>query len=227
MLSYSTLGSGSGPEVERVARAVSLVKEWRPDLAVEGPIQYDAAISPAVAKQKVKGDSAVAGKATVFVFPDLNTGNNTYKALSVLFLGVSLGRFGVWGTAGRGACRLFCAPRLPSSPFHGSATFSRTSLAHHTQTHALPTTQPPALKKKKNKKKKTTKNDSVQQASGAVAMGPILQGLLRPVNDLSRGCTVRDVVSTITITSVQAQQARQQQAERERAAGEGAAAVAA
>ena len=91
---------------------------------IEGPLQYDAAIDPAVAQQKLP-DSAVAGRATVFVFPDLNTGNNTYKA--------------------------------------------------------------------------------VQRSSGAVAIGPVLQGLNRPVNDLSRGCTVRDIVNTVAITAIQAQ----------------------
>mmetsp|Transcript_19762 Transcript_19762/g.42933 ORF Transcript_19762/g.42933 Transcript_19762/m.42933 type:complete len:768 (-) Transcript_19762:957-3260(-) len=124
MLSYSTLGSGAGPEVQRVTEAVAIVKKTRPDIKVEGPIQYDAAIDPAVAAVKVKGTSEVAGKATVFVFPDLNTGNNTYKA--------------------------------------------------------------------------------VQQSTGAIAMGPVMQGLLKPVNDLSRGCTVPDVVNTICVTSIQA-----------------------
>ncbi|GBF96450.1 ferredoxin-dependent glutamate synthase [Raphidocelis subcapitata] len=125
MLSYSTLGSGAGPDVQKVTDAVKLVKEMRPDLMVEGPIQYDAAIDPAVARVKVKTHSEVAGRANVFVFPDLNTGNNTYKA--------------------------------------------------------------------------------VQQATGAIAMGP---GLSKPVNDLSRGCTVADIVNTICVTSVQAMQAK-------------------
>ena len=138
MLSYSTLGSGSGPEVERVAKATTLVKAWRPDLAVEGPLQYDAAVDPAVAKLKVKGESAVAGKATVLVFPDLQSGNISYK--------------------------------------------------------------------------------SVQQSSGAIAMGPVLQNLMLPVNDLSRGCTVKDVISTLVVTSVQAQQAKQATAAAARAA---------
>lgn len=138
MLSYSTLGSGAGPDVQKVTDAVQMVKEMRPDLMVEGPIQYDAAIDPAVAKVKVKSHSDVAGKANVFVFPDLNTGNNTYKA--------------------------------------------------------------------------------VQQATGAIAMGPVMQGLSKPVNDLSRGCTVADIVNTICVTSVQAMQAKQ------RAAGKAAAA---
>jgi phosphate acetyltransferase len=147
MLSYSTLGSGKGPEVERVARAVEIVKQWRPDLMVEGPIQYDAAADPAVAKLKIKGASSVAGKATVFVFPDLNAGNVAYKA--------------------------------------------------------------------------------VQQSSGAIAMGPVLQNLLLPVNDLSRGCTVKDVVSTIAVTSVQAQQAKEEAARRKGRAERGAVAEAA
>ncbi|GIL76328.1 hypothetical protein Vretimale_5892 [Volvox reticuliferus] len=126
MLSYSTLGSGSGPDVEKVTEAVALVKSQRPDIKVEGPIQYDAAIDPAVAAVKVKGGSEVAGKATVFVFPDLNTGNNTYKA--------------------------------------------------------------------------------VQQSTGAIAMGPVMQGLLKPVNDLSRGCTIPDILNTVCVTSIQAMQ---------------------
>mmetsp|Transcript_620 Transcript_620/g.1655 ORF Transcript_620/g.1655 Transcript_620/m.1655 type:complete len:832 (-) Transcript_620:1455-3950(-) len=134
MLSYSTLGSGSGPDVNKVTEAVALVKKERPDIKVEGPIQYDAAIDPKVAAVKVKGKSEVAGRATVFVFPDLNTGNNTYKA--------------------------------------------------------------------------------VQQASGAVAVGPVMQGLSKPVNDLSRGCTVQDVVDTITVTSIQAMQIKNAQARR-------------
>lgn len=125
MLSYSTLGSGSGPQVEKVTEAVRLAKEMRPDLKLTGPIQYDAATNERIAAVKVKAGSDVAGKATVLVFPDLNTGNNTYKA--------------------------------------------------------------------------------VQQASGAVAMGPLMQGLARPVNDLSRGCTVADILDTICATSLQAQ----------------------
>ncbi|GIL65714.1 hypothetical protein Vafri_19393 [Volvox africanus] len=128
MLSYSTLGSGSGPDVQKVEEAVALAKARRPDLKIEGPIQYDAAIDPKVAAVKVHGGSEVAGQATVFVFPDLNTGNNTYKA--------------------------------------------------------------------------------VQQSSGAIAMGPIMQGLLKPVNDLSRGCTVPDIINTICVTSIQASRLR-------------------
>jgi phosphate acetyltransferase len=123
MLSYSTGGSGQGAEVDKVATATALVRSRRPDLPVEGPIQYDAAVDPTVAAAKLPG-SAVAGHATVFVFPDLNTGNNTYKA--------------------------------------------------------------------------------VQRSAGAVAVGPVMQGLRRPVNDLSRGATVADIVSTVAITAIQA-----------------------
>ncbi|MHA7280217.1 phosphate acetyltransferase [Arthrobacter sp. MDT2-2] len=125
MLSYSTGESGSGGAVDEVRRATELVRQKRPDLAVEGPIQYDAAVDASVAASKLPG-SSVAGQATVFIFPDLNTGNNTYKA--------------------------------------------------------------------------------VQQSAGAVAVGPVLQGLRKPVNDLSRGCTVEDIVNTVAITAVQAQQ---------------------
>ena len=128
MLSYSTGSSGTGAEVEKVAAATALVRERRPDLPVEGPIQYDAAIDPAVAATKLPG-STVAGKATVFVFPDLNTGNNTYKA--------------------------------------------------------------------------------VQRSANAVAVGPVMQGLRRPVNDLSRGATVKDIVNTVAITAIQAQNMEQ------------------
>ncbi|MEV4641565.1 phosphate acetyltransferase [Actinoplanes sp. NPDC049548] len=123
MLSYSTGSSGAGADVEKVAAATALVRDRRPDLPVEGPIQYDAAIDPAVAATKLP-DSPVAGKATVFVFPDLNTGNNTYKA--------------------------------------------------------------------------------VQRSANAVAVGPVMQGLRRPVNDLSRGATVKDIVNTVAITAIQA-----------------------
>ncbi|GAA2395705.1 phosphate acetyltransferase [Dactylosporangium salmoneum] len=126
MLSYSTGTSGSGADVTKVAQATALVRERRSDLPVEGPIQYDAAIDPAVAATKLPG-SAVAGQATVFVFPDLNTGNNTYKA--------------------------------------------------------------------------------VQRSAGAVAVGPVMQGLNKPVNDLSRGATVKDIVNTVAITAIQAQKA--------------------
>ena len=124
MLSYSTGDSGKGEEVEKVRLATKIVKEKRPDLLVEGPIQYDAAIDPDVAKTKLP-NSKVAGQATIFIFPDLNTGNNTYKA--------------------------------------------------------------------------------VQRSSGAVAIGPVLQGLRKPVNDLSRGCLVPDIVNTVAITAIQAQ----------------------
>ena len=126
MLSYSTGESGSGEDVDKVREATALVRERAPELLVEGPIQYDAAADAAVAKAKMPG-SAVAGRATVFVFPDLNTGNNTYKA--------------------------------------------------------------------------------VQRSAGAVAMGPVLQGLNKPINDLSRGALVDDIVNTIAITAIQAQSA--------------------
>ncbi|RQP10598.1 MAG: phosphate acetyltransferase [Microbacteriaceae bacterium] len=124
MLSYSTGESGSGAEVDRVRAATALVKERAPELPVAGPIQYDAAADPAVGASKMPG-SEVAGRATVFVFPDLNTGNNTYKA--------------------------------------------------------------------------------VQRSAGAVAIGPVLQGLAKPINDLSRGALVRDIVNTIAITAIQAE----------------------
>lgn len=125
MLSYSSGSSGQGEEVEKVRMATELVKARRPDLAIEGPIQYDAAVDPMVGKQKLPG-SKVAGQATVLIFPDLNTGNNTYKA--------------------------------------------------------------------------------VQRETGALAIGPMLQGLNKPVNDLSRGCTVDDIFNTVVITAIQAQQ---------------------
>ncbi len=124
MLSYSTGESGSGADVEKVRAATALVRERAPELLVEGPIQYDAAADAAVARAKMP-DSEVAGRATVFVFPDLNTGNNTYKA--------------------------------------------------------------------------------VQRSAGAVAIGPVLQGLNKPINDLSRGALVDDIVNTIAITAIQAQ----------------------
>ena len=123
MLSYSTGESGVGAEVDKVRTATALVRERRPDLSVDGPIQYDAAVDASVARTKLP-ESEVAGRATVFVFPDLNTGNNTYKA--------------------------------------------------------------------------------VQRSAGAVAIGPVLQGLRRPVNDLSRGASVRDIVNTVAITAIQA-----------------------
>jgi phosphate acetyltransferase len=124
MLSYSTGESGKGADVEKVRAAVQVARARRPDLKVEGPIQYDAAVDLSVARSKMPG-SEVAGQATVFVFPDLNTGNNTYKA--------------------------------------------------------------------------------VQRSAGAVAIGPVLQGLNKPVNDLSRGCLVPDIVNTVAITAIQAQ----------------------
>jgi phosphate acetyltransferase len=126
MLSYSSGTSGEGEDVEKVRKATELVKQKRPDLKIEGPIQYDAAVDPIVGSQKLP-NSTVAGKASVLIFPDLNTGNNTYKA--------------------------------------------------------------------------------VQRETGALAIGPMLQGLNKPVNDLSRGCTVDDVFNTVIITAIQAQQA--------------------
>ena len=124
MLSYSTGESGTGADVDKVREATNIVKKSS-DILIEGPIQYDAAINKAVAKKKLP-NSKVAGEATVFIFPDLNTGNNTYKA--------------------------------------------------------------------------------VQRSSGAVAIGPVLQGLNKPVNDLSRGCLVADIVNTVAITAIQAQE---------------------
>jgi len=128
MLSYSTGESGMGEDVERVREATGIAKEIAKEafsgLKIDGPIQYDAAVDPGVAKIKMP-ESEVAGKATVFIFPDLNTGNNTYKA--------------------------------------------------------------------------------VQRSAGAVAIGPVLQGLKHPVNDLSRGCTIPDIVNTVAITAIQAQ----------------------
>ncbi|MCE2612999.1 phosphate acetyltransferase [Flavobacteriaceae bacterium D16] len=125
MLSYSSGTSGTGEDVERVREATALVKKQRPDLLIEGPIQYDAAVDIDVAKSKLP-DSKVAGKASVFIFPDLNTGNNTYKA--------------------------------------------------------------------------------VQRETKALAIGPVIQGLNKPVNDLSRGCTVDDIINTVIITAIQAQE---------------------
>jgi phosphate acetyltransferase len=124
MLSYSSGSSGSGADVEQVREATEIVKQKRPDLKVEGPIQYDAAVDPETGRQKLP-NSEVAGNASVLIFPDLNTGNNTYKA--------------------------------------------------------------------------------VQRETGAMAIGPMLQGLNKPVNDLSRGCTVDDVFNTVVITAIQAQ----------------------
>lgn len=124
MLSYSSGTSGKGEEVDKVRKATEIVKEKRPELKIEGPIQYDAAVDAGVGKSKMP-DSEVAGQATVLIFPDLNTGNNTYKA--------------------------------------------------------------------------------VQRETGALAIGPMLQGLNKPVNDLSRGCTVDDIFNTVIITAIQAQ----------------------
>ncbi len=124
MLSYSSGTSGVGEDVEKVRRATEIVKEKRPDIKIEGPIQYDAAVDPVVGSQKIP-HSEVAGKASVLIFPDLNTGNNTYKA--------------------------------------------------------------------------------VQRETGALAIGPMLQGLNKPINDLSRGCTVDDIFNTVIITAIQCQ----------------------
>ncbi len=125
MLSYSTGESGTGVDVDKVREATAIVKDIDKTLLIEGPIQYDAAVNKKVASKKLP-NSKVAGEASVFIFPDLNTGNNTYKA--------------------------------------------------------------------------------VQRSSGAVAIGPILQGLNKPVNDLSRGCLVADIVNTVAITAIQAGQ---------------------
>jgi phosphate acetyltransferase len=124
MLSYSSGASGKGADVDIVRRATEIVKELRPDLKVEGPIQYDAAVDATVGKSKMP-DSEVAGQANILIFPDLNTGNNTYKA--------------------------------------------------------------------------------VQRETGALAIGPMLQGLNKPVNDLSRGCTIDDIFNTVILTAIQAQ----------------------
>ena len=124
MLSYSTGGSGAGADVDKVRQATDLVRERAPEILVEGPIQYDAAIEPSVASTKMP-DSPVAGRATVLIFPDLNTGNTTYKA--------------------------------------------------------------------------------VQRSASAIAIGPVLQGLNKPMNDLSRGALVSDIVNTVAITAIQAQ----------------------
>jgi phosphate acetyltransferase len=127
MLSYSTGDTGTGADVDKVRAATELVRTRAPELLVEGPIQYDAAVEPSVAATKMP-DSPVAGRATVLIFPDLNTGNNTYKA--------------------------------------------------------------------------------VQRSAGAIAIGPVLQGLNKPVNDLSRGALVEDIVNTVAITAIQAQGAK-------------------
>jgi phosphate acetyltransferase len=124
MCSYSTGESGKGADVDKVRQATRIARERRPDLKIEGPIQYDAAVDAGVARTKMP-ESEVAGRASVFIFPDLNTGNNLYKA--------------------------------------------------------------------------------VQRSAKAVAIGPILQGLKKPVNDLSRGCTIPDIVNTVAITAIQAQ----------------------
>jgi len=124
MLSYSSGASGKGDEVDKVRKATEIVREKRPDLKIEGPIQYDAAVDMEIGQSKMP-NSEVAGQASVLIFPDLNTGNNTYKA--------------------------------------------------------------------------------VQRETGALAIGPMLQGLNKPVNDLSRGCTVDDIINTVVITAIQAQ----------------------
>ena len=126
MLSYSTGTSGTGSDVDKVRRATQLAKERRPDLLIDGPLQYDAAAIAEVAKSKAP-DSQVAGRATVFIFPDLNTGNTTYKA--------------------------------------------------------------------------------VQRSAEVISIGPMLQGLKKPVNDLSRGALVEDIVYTVALTAIQAQRA--------------------
>ncbi|HTP25960.1 MAG TPA: phosphate acetyltransferase, partial [Anaeromyxobacteraceae bacterium] len=129
MLSYSTGSSGTGEDVEKVKRATELARKARPDLLIDGPLQYDAAVMPDVARQKMP-NSPVAGRATVLVFPDLNAGNVTYKA--------------------------------------------------------------------------------VQRSANVVSIGPMLQGLAKPVNDLSRGCFVEDIVFTIALTAIQAEQGASQ-----------------
>ena len=123
MISYSTGSSGMGADVEKVREATRIARERRPDLEIDGPLQYDAASVESVASSKAP-DSSVAGRATVFVFPDLNTGNTTYKA--------------------------------------------------------------------------------VQRSANVVSVGPMLQGLNKPVNDLSRGALVDDIVYTIALTAIQA-----------------------
>ncbi|WAC09459.1 phosphate acetyltransferase [Dyadobacter pollutisoli] len=125
MLSYSSGSSGEGEDVERVREATALVRQKRPDIKIDGPIQYDAAVDPMVGSQK-SSNPDVSGRASVFIFPDLNTGNNTYKAL--------------------------------------------------------------------------------QRETGALAIGPMLQGLNKPINDLSRGCTVEDIFNTVIITAIQSQE---------------------
>jgi len=132
MCSYSTGESGRGKDVDKVREATRIAKARRPDLKIEGPIQYDAAVDAGVARTKLP-ESEVAGKATVFIFPDLNTGNNLYKA--------------------------------------------------------------------------------VQRSANAIAIGPVMQGLNKPVNDLSRGCTIPDIVNTVAITAIQAQAVKEQRTE--------------
>jgi phosphate acetyltransferase len=122
MINYSTGTSGSGADVVKVNEATKIVQEKRPDLMIDGPLQYDAAYSPEVAKQKAP-NSPVAGRATVYIFPDLNTANTTYKA--------------------------------------------------------------------------------VQRSADVLSIGPMLQGLKKPVNDLSRGALVEDIVYTIAVTAIQ------------------------
>jgi len=136
MLSYATGDSNVGPMIDKVRKATAIARESAPDDPIEGPIQFDAAVDPAVAAVKFKGvDNAVAGKATVCIFPDLNSGNNAYKA--------------------------------------------------------------------------------VQQAAHAIAIGPVMQGLRMPVNDLSRGCTVEDIVNTVVVTCIQSQDAKKLRAAKE------------
>ena len=196
MLSYSTLGSGAGPDVQKVADAVKIVKDLQPDLMVEGPIQYDAAIDPAVAKVKVKAASDVAGRANVFVFPDLNTGNNTYKAVQQATGAVAMGpvmqvRGGQWWRGGVGSVcarvRLTLVVLLQSCCWEAEVRASRAAQEPKLTENAHPPfTCPP---------------------SPAHTLFPPThetQGLSKPVNDLSRGCTVADVVNTICVTSVQA-----------------------
>ena len=125
LLSYSSGDSGKGSSVEKVAEAYQIIRHDHPDLLVEGPIQYDAAVDPSVAAKKLP-HSKIAGQANVLIFPDLNTGNNTYKA--------------------------------------------------------------------------------VQRESGALAIGPVLLGLNKPVNDLSRGCSPEDIINTILVTAIQSQE---------------------
>ena len=127
MITYSTINSGKGADVDMMKEATALVREKRPDIAVDGPLQYDAAVMPDVAAQKAPG-SPVAGKATVFIFPNLSTGNTVYKA--------------------------------------------------------------------------------VQRSAKLVSIGPMLQGMKRPVNDLSRGALVDDIIYTVAVTAIQATQVK-------------------